>query len=164
MVYLYNELAALRDQAGGYLDASERYEAVLHELRRELGLPRESVDIDSLGKKIEDALVATDSGSPSVTVEVAAPEAVTAEGSAIKRALTRRHKMVQIFSICPAPELLINTAEFWKTRESGHAFRLMYRTTANELRQFFERDRPAPDWIRMARVSPEGEVNYLMDF
>jgi predicted acylesterase/phospholipase RssA len=166
MVYLYNELAALRDQAAGYLDASERYEAALRELRRELASSGESVDIDSLAMKIDNALAATEGGNPPSVIPaiVAAPETATAEGSAIKRALTRKHKMVQVFSICPAPELLINTAEFWKTSESGHAFRLMYKTTRNELKQFFDRDQPAPDWIRMAKVSPEGDVDYLMDF
>jgi len=72
--------------------------------------------------------------------------------------------MVQVFSICPGPELAINTAEFWKTEEAGRAFRLMYDNTQDELKQFFYTDTPAPDWIRMARVSPEGEVTYLTDF
>ena len=72
--------------------------------------------------------------------------------------------MVQVFAICPAPDLAINTAEFWKTQEAGRAFQLMYRTTADELYQFFYRDTPAPDWIRMARVNPQGEVSYLVDF
>ena len=72
--------------------------------------------------------------------------------------------MVQVFSICPAPELEIGTAEFWKTKEAGRAFRLMYNTTQDELQQFFNVDTPAPDWIRMARVSPEGGVTYLTDF
>lgn len=91
-------------------------------------------------------------------------EPAEGDGTAIRRAVTRKHKMVQVFSICPAPELLINTAEFWKTAEAGQAFRLMYRTTRDELHKFFYRDRPSPDWIRMARVSPEGEVTYLTDF
>lgn len=116
MVYLYNELAALRQAA----------------------------------QKQEDL--------------VAPGQAPASEGSAIQRAVTRKHKMVQVFSICPAPELVINTAEFWKTAEAGKAFRLMYDATKNELHQFFNRDKPSPDWIRMARVSPEGEVTYLTDF
>jgi predicted acylesterase/phospholipase RssA len=116
MIYLYNELAALRD-------AAQEQKAL-----------------------------------------TTAAQPAEGEGSAIQRAVKRKHKMVQVFSICPAPELLINTAEFWKTAEAGKAFRLMYSTTKTELHQFFNRDKPSPDWIRMARVSPEGEVTYLTDF
>lgn len=125
MIYLYNELAALRE--------------------------------------------AVEKAKTAATAAVAAAASTSessgdAEASASQRAMHRKHKPVQVFSICPEPELLINTAEFWKTAESGQAFRLMYRTTRDELRQFFYRDKPTPDWIRMARVSPEGEVSYLMDF
>ena len=122
MIYLYNELAALR-------------EAV---------------------EKAKTAATVAAAASPAGSNDEAE--------AASDRAMHRKHKPVQVFSICPEPELLINTAEFWKTAESGQAFRLMYRTTRDELRQFFYRDKPTPDWIRMARVSPEGEVSYLMDF
>jgi NTE family protein len=122
MIYLYNELAALR-------------EAV---------------------EKAKTAATVAAAASPAGSNDEAE--------AASDRAMHRKHKPVQVFSICPEPELLINTAEFWKTAESGQAFRLMYRTTKDELQQFFYRDKPTPDWIRMARVSPEGEVSYLMDF
>lgn len=126
MIYLYNELAALRD-------AVEK------------------------ARSAATAAVAAAASQPESNGDGEA-------ASAGQRALHRKHKPVQVFSICPEPELLINTAEFWKTEESGQAFRLMYRTTRDELHQFFYRDKPTPDWIRMARVSPEGEVSYLMDF
>jgi NTE family protein len=123
MIYLYNELAALR-------------EAV---------------------EKAKAATTVAAASQPGANGDAAG-------AAATERAMHRKHKPVQVFSICPAPELLINTAEFWKTAESGQAFRLMHRTTKAELRQFFYRDRPTPDWIRMARVDPQGEVTYLMDF
>ena len=128
MIYLYNELAALRD-------AVEKVEAAVP------------------------VITAASALQPEGNLENPSDAA-----SASQRAMHRKHKPVQVFSICPAPELLINTAEFWKTSESGQAFRLMYRTTKDELRQFFYRDQPTPDWIRMARVDPQGEVTYLTDF
>lgn len=131
MIYLYNELAALRE-------AVTKAEAAA----------AAPASLKTLADSPPNAVPAAESEGP----------------SASQRAMHRKHKPVQVFSICPEPELLINTAEFWKTAESGQAFRLMYRTTKDELRQFFYRDRPTPDWIRMARVSPEGEVSYLTDF
>ena len=122
MIYLYNELAALREAVANARRAATEEEAA------------------------------------------AAPQLNDGSTAASQRALHRKHKPVQVFAICPEPELIINTAEFWKTAESGQAFRLMYRTTRDELRQFFYVDKPTPDWIRMARVSPEGEITYLMDF
>jgi len=132
MIYLYNELAALRE-------AVEKAQAAA-----------------AVSTAAEDSAIPPQA-DPGSTIQ---PNAA----SATQRALHRKHSPVQVFSICPAPELLINTAEFWKTAESGQAFRLMHRTTKDELKQFFYRDRPTPDWIRMARVSPEGEVSYLEDF
>ncbi len=128
MIYLYNELAALRE---------------------------------TVAKAQSEATAAV---AASAAATAAEGDSATDDASASQRAMHRKHKPVQVFSICPAPELLINTAEFWKTAESGQAFRLMYRTTRDELRQFFYRDRPTPDWIRMARVDPQGEVSYLTDF
>ena len=162
MVYLYNELAALRDQA-------EKYQSALSDIHDELGPLREAgLNTDSVAEKVEAALQLNQSDSKGKTAKDTQPESeaerTTKEGSAINRALFRRHKMVQVFSICPAPELAINTAEFWKTEESGKAFRLMHRNTQYELQKFFYADTPAPDWIRMARVNPEGEVTYLTDF
>ena len=122
---------------------------------------------NSLTRKIDGALASKNIGSSDPggeQLETARSETLATEGSAVTRALNRKRKKVQVFSICPAPEFVINTAEFWKTRESGHAFGLMYRRTKDELHQFFEIDKPAPDWIRVAKVSPEGEVTYLMDF
>jgi predicted acylesterase/phospholipase RssA len=162
MIYLYNELAALRDQA-------ETYQSALSEINDELGsLKATGVNTDSLEQKVGAALQLKQSDGKVKVAPGTSPateaERVTQEGSAINRALFRRHKMVQVFSICPAPELAINTAEFWKTEESGKAFRLMRKNTQFELQKFFYGDTPAPDWIRMARVSPEGEVTYLTDF
>ena len=162
MVYLYNELAALRDQA-------EKYQSALSDIQGELGsLQEKGLNTDSLMQKVVAALQLTAADGKGKIAKATPPETqaelTTKEGSAINRALYRRHKMVQVFSICPAPELAINTAEFWKTEESGKAFRLMHRNTEYELQKFFYADTPAPDWIRMARVSPEGEVTYLTDF
>ena len=68
------------------------------------------------------------------------------------RAVTRQHKVVHVFSICPAPELIIGTTEFWKTREAGEAFRFMYEVTKNELKRF--KSLVNSNQIRMVLVSP----------
>lgn len=162
MVYLYNELAALRHQAEEYQSQAASYKNLLNDVQRELrAAPETDLNTDSLAEKIATGLQSMDGNGKLVSEKP--PEAAGVEENA-RRALCRKHKMVQVFSICPAPELAINTAEFWKTQESGKAFRLMYRITQNELKQFFYRDTPPPDWIRMARVSPEGEVAYVTDF
>jgi hypothetical protein len=69
---------------------------------------------------------------------------------------------VQVFSICPARELMIKTAEFWKTKEAGMAFHQMCESTAKELERFDLRGEP--DWIRAALVGRLGQVSYLDDF
>jgi predicted acylesterase/phospholipase RssA len=163
MVYLYNELAALRRRA----EKAETYQAALDGIMREAASSND-IDKNALVEKIAAALKSPEphgNGKPATEpIPAGEPGVVTEKGSAITRALNRKHEMVQVFSICPAPELAINTAEFWKTAEAQKAFRLMYDTTQTELRQFFYVDTPARDWIRMARVSPEGAVTYLMDF
>jgi hypothetical protein len=110
MIYLYNELAALRERI----------------------------------KKIADQV------------------AEAPEESAAARAASRKNKPVQVFSICPAQELFINTSEFWKTGQAGRAFRLMHESTWSELEKFDFKSEPS--WIRMALVGPHGQVTYLEDF
>ena len=75
-------------------------------------------------------------------------------------ALNRKHKVVQVFAICPKPELVINTMEFWKTKEAEHAFQIMYSATRTQLNNHFS------DWVhsarvRMALVRPDGDVDPL---
>jgi predicted acylesterase/phospholipase RssA len=81
------------------------------------------------------------------------PEArALSEQKVAERALERKHKVVDVFSICPAPELSISTTEFWKTKEAGAAFRFMYEVTRNELKQF--RSLTNTHQLRMLLVSP----------
>ena len=68
------------------------------------------------------------------------------------RARARTHNVVHVFSICPAPELMLTTTEFWKTKEAGKAFRFMYEVTRNELKKFTTIVNS--NQIRMALVSP----------
>lgn len=83
------------------------------------------------------------------------------EASAAERALMRRHQRVQVFAICPAPRLAVNTTEFWKRAAAGRAFRLMREAASMELEKFFA---SPPEWIRMALVQPNREVVYLEEF
>ena len=77
---------------------------------------------------------------------------VLSEKKIADRALARKHNVVHVFSICPAPELMLTTTEFWKTKEAGKAFRFMYEVTKNELKRFTHL--VSSNQIRMALVSP----------
>lgn len=79
------------------------------------------------------------------------------------RALKRRHRPISLFAICPAPPLGIGTTEFWKPREAGAAFEVMYAATKHELAENFEADTD-PNWVRMTLVSPQGERTQTDDF
>ncbi|HEY2962764.1 MAG TPA: hypothetical protein VGJ37_10140, partial [Pyrinomonadaceae bacterium] len=114
MIYLYNELASLREE--------------LSELK---------------GRKD-----AARSGHRTVARDVK----VLSEKKIADRALARTHNVVHVFSICPAPELMLTTTEFWKTKEAGKAFRFMYEVTKNELKRFTHLVNS--NQIRMALVSP----------
>ncbi len=113
MVYLYNELAALKAMAGG---------------------PPASAEVD------------------------------VGPAHLLQQTATRReHKPISLFAICPEAPLAIGTAEFWKPREAGHAFELMYAATKHELAENFEED-TRPDWIRLVLVDPHGERSWKADF
>jgi NTE family protein len=114
MIYLYNELASLRQQLSelnGQKDGGQS------------GQKTAARDLKALSeKKIAD------------------------------RARARKHNVVHVFSICPAPELMLTTTEFWKTKEAGKAFRFMYEVTKHELKKFTHL--VSSNQIRMALVSP----------
>jgi predicted acylesterase/phospholipase RssA len=128
-VYLYNELAVLRDEVEG--------------LRR-TPAPRAAPEEESIPARSEEAM------------REAASQTIRT------RAERRRHKPVQIFAVCPDEPLLIDTIEFWKTREAAQAYRLMRQYTKYELDKFdFDAE---PNWIRVALVNPQGEIRYLEEF
>ncbi len=113
MVYLYNELAALKAMAG-----------------------RSAQSADVEGKAAQ---------------------------SLQQTATRREHKPISVFAICPEAPLAIGTAEFWKPREAGDAFELMYAATKYELAENFEED-TRPDWIRIVLVDPHGQRSWQTDF
>jgi len=78
-------------------------------------------------------------------------------------ALRRSHRPISIFAICPAPPLAIATTEFWKGREAGQAFELMYAATRYELAENFTQNTD-PNWVRMTLVGPQGERTWTDDF
>lgn len=109
-------------------------------------------ELASLRKRIEEleekiAPEAVEGGSNS-----ADPKALS-ESDIAERARNRSHGVVHVFAICPAPELLISTTEFWKTEEAGKAFDFMYRATKSELRNKFDELVNSPK-ICMALVKP----------
>lgn len=96
--------------------------------------------------------------------------AATADDAPATRPTVKAREPVRIFAICPAPPLAVDTVEFWKTSAFASAFDLMYHATREELRTFnfetiplaMERDRS--DWIRMALVSPHGNISHTDRF
>ena len=91
------------------------------------------------------------------------------KGSAPSAAV-KATKLVRVFAICPERPLTVNTSEFWKTEFFGSAFHTMYEGTRVELSQFNFMALPAVattdrrDWLRMALVSPSGEITYNYRF
>lgn len=77
-----------------------------------------------------------DSMQPVAQTSTATDRKEMAEEKIAEQALMRNHNIVHVFSICPAPELLISTTEFWKTKEAERAFDFMYEATKKELEKF----------------------------
>jgi predicted acylesterase/phospholipase RssA len=80
-----------------------------------------------------------------------------------QRALSRDHKPVSVFAICPDQPLAVGTGEFWKTGSMGEAFDLMYAETKYELNDRFE-EATNPKWLRMAAVQAQGGRVYMDEF
>jgi NTE family protein len=80
-----------------------------------------------------------------------------ATGTAAKRPL------LSVFAICPEQPLAIGTAEFWKTKEAGEAFDLMYSATCTALNDKFL-DLSDPNDLRMTLVGPQGQTSIRDDF
>jgi predicted acylesterase/phospholipase RssA len=70
---------------------------------------------------------------------------------------------VAAFVICPGGELDISTGEFWKTKEAGKAFDLMYAQTKAELAMNFH-ELAQPKKIQMVVIGPNGERSTVEDF
>jgi predicted acylesterase/phospholipase RssA len=106
-VYLYNELAALREACGG----------------------------DGAGPATGDP-VPDPAPSTEVPVQTAEGRTEAARRTLAERAMRRVHRPVQIFAVAPDEPLAIDTIEFWKTEKAGRAFRLMNEHTTYELEKF----------------------------
>ncbi|HEX8687485.1 MAG TPA: patatin-like phospholipase family protein [Pyrinomonadaceae bacterium] len=145
-IYLFNEMAYLRELARGQ-------EATLRGLLAYLAAKRDVLpEAAQWEAEIERALVPV------------APDGQSAqELSPLQRALRRRHKPVQVFSVCPAPKLKIDTAQFWKTREAGEAFDLMYEATKLGLEHKFEW-LISRNFVTMVQVHDNGRRVFFDDF
>src|SRR5205085_10783140 len=132
-IYLYNELAELRNR-------TERLEKLIGKAHGRLT----ALFMKDTGTNIEVKALLDEMESAGTLRSSAA----TAEDADLAdRAQMRRHQRVQVFAICPAPKLAINTTQFWKRKAAGRAFRLMQKATAEELEKFFA---DPPKAIRMA--------------
>ncbi len=87
-----------------------------------------------------------------------------------KTAAHKSAKLVRVFAICPQQPLAVNTSEFWKTELFESAFHMMYDATRVELSKFDFMAVPdaatkdEKQWLRMALVSPAGEITYNYRF
>jgi NTE family protein len=106
-VYLYNELAALREACGGAGAGP------------------------ATGDLAPGAVPSTE-----VPVQTAEGRAEAARRTLAERAMRRVHRPVQIFAVAPDEPLALDTIEFWRTERAGRAFRLMDEHTAYELEKF----------------------------
>ncbi|MDT5268635.1 MAG: Patatin-like phospholipase [Acidobacteriota bacterium] len=145
-IYLFNEMAYLRELACGQ-DATLR--GLLNYLEGKRDVLPEATHWEA---EIQKALVPV------------APDGQSVEDiSPLQRALRRRHKPVQVFSVCPAPKLKINTAQFWKTREAGEAFDLMYEATKLGLEHKLEW-LLSRNFVTMVQVHDNGRRVFFDDF
>jgi predicted acylesterase/phospholipase RssA len=70
---------------------------------------------------------------------------------------------LSVFAISPSAPLAIGTAEFWKPKEAGDAFDLMYSATHTALKdRFFELTEP--EHLSMTLVGPRGETTVTDQF
>jgi predicted acylesterase/phospholipase RssA len=80
-------------------------------------------------------------------------------------ALARKHEQISIFAVCPQKSFVqstINTQEFWKQKEAGIAFNIMYQATAEMLANFeFNKHQ---DKVRVALISRSGNATWDEDF
>jgi predicted acylesterase/phospholipase RssA len=83
---------------------------------------------------------------------------------ALSSLMTRKAaETVSTFVICPGGALDIGTAEFWKTREAGTAFDLLYAQTKAELVQNFHM-LARPEKVQMVVIGPNSERSIVEDF
>jgi predicted acylesterase/phospholipase RssA len=149
-IYLFNETAYLREFAHKQDDALRLALEYLEGQKESLP------EAEQVAAKIGEVLVSLP------------PEDVPADKlTPLQRALRRKHKPVQVFSICPAPnpesKLRINTAEFWKTKEAGEAFDGMYEATRKGLQEKFKW-LIAQNFVIMVQVPDDGDPVPFTDF
>jgi predicted acylesterase/phospholipase RssA len=147
-IYLFNEIAYLRELA-------HKQDATLRGVLGYLENKRKSLpDAGQLAAEIQNVLV-----------PVALDTLPAKDLSPLQRALRRKHKPVQVFSICPAPKpkLKVNTAEFWKTQEAGEAFDRMYKATKEGLELKFKW-LISQNFVTMVQVPDQGAPTLFTDF
>jgi len=156
MIYLYNELAGLRERV-------KNYEGTLLKIHHE---------VESLKNKVtaQDILPLVEPLTQMLRIENCLQTQSNADGhveaqqlSDEERGYERKHKKVSVFSICPAPELIISTAEFWKTEQAALAFDHMYQATKEQLEKQFK-ELVSSDWVSMLLVDDKGKVECLSNF
>lgn len=146
-IYLFNEIAYLREYAKDQEHTLKRIMKYLVENKKDM-LP----GTEQFAAEIQNIIVPeTDKNTKAGDI------------TPLQRALRRKHKPVHVFSICPAPKLKINTAQFWKTREAGEAFELMYDATKRELELKFEWVLKQ-NYVTMWKISDTGDAEAFTDF
>ena len=145
-VYLFNEMANLRELAH---DQAAMLKKVLAYFQNNRAV---NPDVEEILAQIEKVLV------PPAADDLSAEDLTP-----LQRALRRKHKPVEIFSVCPAPKLKINTAQFWKAEEAGVAFDLMYKATKLGLEHEFQ-STIERNFITMWTIPHHGAPQPFTDF
>jgi predicted acylesterase/phospholipase RssA len=138
LLYLYNELAALR----------HNYEAL-----ERRSTPSEEASVETVTARdakngVKDSAAAGFSNLPP-----------------LERALKRRHKPLRVFAVCPQKSFAqdtINTRDLWNSAGASIAFKEMYKSTSRLLSDYdFKKEQKA---VRVALVSRGGIVNWDENF
>lgn len=97
--------------------------------------------------------------------ELAAPTCQKPVSAHLSYALERKHCPISVFAVCPQKSFVkstINTQEFWKQKEAGIAFDIMYQATTALLSNFEYGQHQ--DKIKVALISRSGNVTWDEDF
>jgi hypothetical protein len=94
--------------------------------------------INRMSETIERIQFGIDALAPDIPAEGVAAEALEGLHEEIAE-FNDQNRRLHIFTICPSGKLELGNFDFWKRREAGNAFDLMYVQTKRELQvRFFE--------------------------
>jgi len=99
------------------------------------------------------------------TIQVAHQMSKPPASSPLNFALSRKHKQISVFAVCPQKAFVqetIDTQELWKSKEAGIAFDVMHQATADLLGKF--KFGEPQDTIKVALISRGNKVTWDEQF